>query len=300
MTEDQTRYAVLDTMGCIEVGGNDAEHFLHGQLGLDIRATGKDVAPLAAWHDARGRVRALVRVVRLPSAFLLLLPRPHAAQVVAKLRMFVLRADVTLSHTEGRFLAALLGTPPASLTARFGPSGDVANGVAHGDGVICVSLGVRLRHLVAASATSLDAVLGPLKSTSAAAAELAEIELGLPSVGPEIAERYLPQMLNLDLLGAMSFDKGCYPGQEIIARTQNLGTVKRRLARFRVPGDEAVAVGEDILGRDGTNVGGVVRSAADAGRNEILGVVRVDALDGALHALDDRPLQRLDLPYLLP
>jgi folate-binding protein YgfZ len=297
MTPQQTRYAVLDTIGCIEVGGNDAEGFLHGQLGRDVRAIGKDIAPLAAWHDARGRVRALVRVVRLPSAFLLLLPQAHAAQVVAKLRMFVLRSDVTLSHPTGRFVAALLGTPPGSLTARFGPGSDIANGVVHGDGVISIPLGPGLTHLVADSAAALDAVLGPLERTSAAAAELAEIELGLPSVGPEVAERYLPQMLSLDLIGAMSFDKGCYPGQEIIARTQNLGSVKRRLARFRVVGGAPLAVGDDILDANGASVGGVIRSAAEGGKSEVLAVVQLDASSkDALH-VDGHLLERLALPY---
>jgi folate-binding protein YgfZ len=167
------------------------------------------------------------------------------------------------------------------------------------DNEIRLRLGSALTLLIA-PAQEMQRWVERLPAAPAADAERAEIHLGLPLVSASLRGLFLPQMLNLDLLGAMSFDKGCYPGQEIIARTQNLGTVKRRLARFRVPGDEAVAVGEDILGRDGTNVGGVVRSAADAGRNEILGVVRVDALDGALHALDDRPLQRLDLPYLLP
>jgi folate-binding protein YgfZ len=136
-----------------------------------------------------------------------------------------------------------------------------------------------------------------LQPTTDAAVELAEIRLGIPTVTPAIAERFVAQMLNLDLLGALSFDKGCYPGQEIIARVHNLGGVKRRARRYALraaapaPGT-VVASGEQAVGE-------VVRAAPTHDGCELLAVVD-HAAAGSQLTCAGAALVELALPFAAP
>ncbi|MDH3421105.1 MAG: tRNA-modifying protein YgfZ, partial [Gammaproteobacteria bacterium] len=132
-------------------------------------------------------------------------------------------------------------------------------------------------------------------------AELAEIRLGLPVISAELRGQFLPQMLNLDLLGGVAFDKGCYPGQEIIARAQNLGTVKRRLLRFTRDDGTLPAPGSELQDVARTAVGTVVRAARSTCGIELLAVIRLDAVRGPLATEDapDLPLSVAGLPYTI-
>ncbi len=116
------------------------------------------------------------------------------------------------------------------------------------------------------------------------------VEHGYPFIGSEQMEQFTPHMLNFDLLDAISMDKGCYPGQEIVARTHYKGATKRRTLRF--VSDEAVTVGEKVS-LDGRDIGEVLNVAGTS----LLAVVPVDKADAGLQVNDTR-LQRVDLPYL--
>ncbi len=129
------------------------------------------------------------------------------------------------------------------------------------------------------------------------AAALAEIGLGIPSITPAVADRFVAQMLNLDELGAVSFDKGCYPGQEIIARVHNLGGVKRRARRYAAP-TAPPALGAPVHAAD-VQVGEVVRSAATESGCELLAVVE-HAAAGAALTCGGATLRELPLPFAVP
>ena len=124
--------------------------------------------------------------------------------------------------------------------------------------------------------------------------------LGEPEVYPATSEEWVPQMLNLDLLGGVSFSKGCYTGQEIVARTHHLGRIKRRLFRYHLTCDDLPAVGSGLL-RGETRVGEVVRVARSAGRAELLGVVSLDASGAGLVTEQGRATCTPEpLPYEVP
>lgn len=256
-------------LAVIVAEGPDAGVFLEGQLGRSLPALDAPQGALAAWHDAKGRVQGLFRVFRpADERFWLTTPRRAAAGVVADLGRFVLRSQVALDVDAGDIdCVALLGDcadvlsePPAYndlLTARLG------TGL-----VIGVGANAALRQLLAS-----------LPTAAAADVELAEIRLGLPSVDAQLRGEFLPQMLDLDRLGAIEFDKGCYPGQEIIARSQHRGTIKRRLAHFRcASGTHTPAAGDRIVDRDGNRVGRTVRAALTADGSELLAVVELAAM----------------------
>lgn len=290
------QFAALTDSVCLEVRGADAAAFLHGQLSRTIADLGPEDAPLAGWADARGRLRALFRVLRLPERWLLLTPRDGADALVKKLRMFVLRANVTIAPAPDLAVAAVLGDATAWLARHELPAATAPNHLVRHADVTFVRASSSYWQLVG-SPSALETVRAELGATTDAAVALAEIGLGIPAITAAVAERYVAQMLNLDLVDAVSFDKGCYPGQEIIARIHNLGGVKRRARRYAAEGTPP-PIGAAVLAGDAT-VGEVVRTAPTAAGCELLAVVEHAAAASALRC-NGSELRELALPFAIP
>jgi folate-binding protein YgfZ len=288
--------ALLDTI-CLEARGADADAFLHAQLSRAVADLDATMAPLAGWADPRGRVRALVRICRLPDRWLLIAPRDGADDLLKKLRMFVLRSKVTLARANDVAVTALLGKDDEWLASRGVPAADTRpNRLVRRDDSTFVRIGPDYWQVLGAPA-ALASLIADLAEASAADAALAEIALGIPAITPPLAEHYVAQMLNLDELDAVSFDKGCYPGQEIIARVHNLGGVKRRARRYGAPA-EPPAIGAAVLAA-GAQVGEVVRSAPARPGCELLAVVDHAAASSPL-TCRGAPLAELPLPFAVP
>lgn len=285
----------------MRVRGRDAAAFLQAQLTQDILALDSGHAGLAAWLDPKGRVLVTLEVVPDRDSWLLLVPADAAASVLARLERYVLRADVALGLDDTTKVYALIGDAAEWLDEHGIELGDAPRSLRrHGD-VVWIREASRLVRAVAPQ-KALEAAFVRLESASADEIALAEIGLGWPSIGAALAERYVPHMLNLERLGAVAFDKGCYPGQEVVARVHNRGAVKRRAARFRV-GGPAPAVGEALADAEGAEAGEVVRAAQSGGTAELLAVVRLEALAGPLFvagADGQRELERLALPFEHP
>lgn len=268
---------------CIHARGADAEDFLRGQLTQNPPAPGDAGCSLAGWSDARGRVRAVFRVLRRADRLLLVTEREHAAAVLGKLRMYVLRARVELEPDDLLANAAVVGDAAAWLASRRVPLAAAPGAAASTGELFWLRLGPELLHVVGPAA-EVDRLGANLAEGPTEHAELAEIRLGIPRIGAALAERYLPQMLNLDRLDAVSFDKGCYPGQEVIARLHHLGQVKRRMRRFTGDAPGVVpAPGTSLVDEGGTPVGEAVRAASVAGSMELLAVVQLDAAASPLY-----------------
>ena len=288
------RYCRRADTALIEVAGSDARTFLHAQLSLAIPALPWDTAPLAGWHDPKGRVRALFRLVPTTRRWLLVTPRASAAELVAKLRMFVLRSDVRIAVDDDVELVSVVGGTQERF-ARLGiPSGD-DNAMTENDGICRLRIGPELAYLIG-PADALTDLVADCEEAPGALAELAEMELGIAAIPARLEHDFVAQMLNLERLGAISFDKGCFPGQEVIARIHNLGSVKRRAQRFAVEPGARIESGAPVHDAADTVVGQVVRAAEAGERCELLAVVGLDAATQALY-VDRRPLRRLSLPW---
>ena len=291
----------LADTGLIEVAGADADAFLDAQLSRNVSADPTMRATLAGWHDARGRVLALPWALWTGRHWLLLIRGGDTDALVRRMQLFVLRADVRLRNAGADWEAvAVVGSQHSSTAppfAELGPHpGDVAK---DGDGIHVIRVGRRLSYAIAPRTRPRN-FLDQLADGSAETAAAEEIQLGLVSLTPQLAGRFTAHMLNLDHLGAVSFDKGCYPGQEVVARTQNLGSVKRRVFLFGAKLPQAPAVGAALLDAGGSQVGEVVRAVA-LGENgvKLLAVVRVDAVSGVLACASEpgAPLTREALPW---
>jgi folate-binding protein YgfZ len=276
MSDAGPQFSRLTDHAVIAISGRDARAFLHAQLTQDINAVSADRGTLAAWADARGRVRALFYVVPTAERRLLVTSADLVGVLLPKLRMFVLRADVALAHEETLSVAAIVGDAIAWARGERIDLPRAAYALRLAREVFWLRLGPDLLYAIGPN-EALHAACATLEQGPATVAELAAIRLGLPVIDAALTQRYTPHMLNLERLGAVSFDKGCYPGQEVVTRTENLGSVKRRLRHFAAPTARVPARGAALLDADGQPAGEVIRAAPSATGIELLAVARLDA-----------------------
>lgn len=273
--------ARLSRYGMLSASGEDARAFLHAQLTNDILRLPADRAALAGWCSAKGRLLASFLVVPRDAGFLLQLARDLAPSVAKRLAMFVLRAKVKIAdESDGIGQLGLWGDESEVRLASMGlelPKAPFA--VAALGGLTAVRFAVD-RFLLVGGAAALERAereLG-LPLTGEDAWALQEIRAGRPFISAATQDHFVPQMVNLEQLGGVDFQKGCYPGQEIVARTQYRGQLKRRMVRARAPAGTDLRPGQDLFADDlpGQPSGTVV----DAARGELLAVLPL-AFSGA-------------------
>jgi tRNA-modifying protein YgfZ len=245
--------ARLTRYGLLSVTGAEARAFLHAQLTNDIEHLAPDRWVLAGWCSAKGRLLASFLVIPSPTGFMLQLARDLAAPVAKRLSMFVLRAKVKITDESDAWTQH--GVWEADLS---GP--DVAW---HGN-IATVRVGPR-RFLQLGPA----AALGEEPNGDEVQWTLQEIRAGRPLITQATQDQFVPQMVNFDTIGGVDFRKGCYPGQEIVARAQYRGQVKRRMVHARAPAGVTLAPGQEFNG------GTVVDVAPSEGGAELLAVVPV-------------------------
>jgi tRNA-modifying protein YgfZ len=278
----------------LRMSGADRVAFLQGQLTQDLALLTPHAVVSGAFLSPQGRVLALTSLVERDGAIVLVVPADLAGDLLERLRRYVLRSKVALLLPgEALAVAALLPDSPAELEAEFGAADRPHQRLA-GD----LSL-VRLtdRALLLGPAAALAARAGPaVAGATPAAWELAAVRSGEPAVLAATSGEWIPQMLNLDLLAAVSFTKGCYTGQEIVARTQHLGRIKRRMFRY-CSADPAVPAPGAPLFLAGAKVGEVVRAAPAPPGAELLAVVNLEARDRPLEAAGGARFAPAPLPY---
>jgi folate-binding protein YgfZ len=228
----------LPALASLLVRGDDARSFLQNQLSSDVALVTDTSGQLSGWHDPKGRVLAFLRVLPHREGFLLVMHAGLLASVEKRLRMFVLRARVTIEPGP-----AVYGVSAETLATLLAPGASLpeADESAPAGALPAIVAGrFSAMRLPGTAGWLLAGELSPEQVADDAAAlaawERAELEAGLPEVYPETSGEFVAQMLNLDRIGAVSFTKGCYPGQEIVARAHHLGRVKRRAQVFRLPG----------------------------------------------------------------
>lgn len=263
----------LPFLTTLRFDGPDATTFLQGQLTADVRLLADGRTQLAAANTPQGRVVALLRLRQQGEAILALLPKELAEPLAAQLKRYVLRAKVRIELDERPVAWLDEGTPvpEGSLVSQYDPTRRVA----------------LLPEGVAVPAIAPDAE---------ARWRAADVSAGQPQVDAETSGQFVAQMLNLDLLDGISFQKGCYTGQEIVARTQHLGRIKRRMLRYRA-GPGPLPSPLSALLQDGQKAGEVLTAAPAGDGVELLAVTNLEAASKPLVLDDGRSLEPLPLPY---
>jgi folate-binding protein YgfZ len=275
----------------LAVTGDDAAAFLHAQLTNDVQSLPPGAAQWNGWCSAKGRLLATFMLLRAADGFRLMLPAEIAPAVAKRLAMFVLRSKVKIADVgEDTTRLAFAGKTAGVIVARYwGFTPDPMRSVEK-DGATCIALDAE-RFVILAPTDRAPALWAILAENATPAGPDAWswslIQAGIPVVTAATQEAFVPQMANFELVGGVSFRKGCYPGQEIVARTQYRGILKRRMARVHAAGEPRPAPGESVYsGAFGEQAAGAIVNAAPApgGGYDALAVAQLEALaSGDLH-----------------
>ncbi|MBK5963176.1 folate-binding protein YgfZ [Thiocystis minor] len=298
----------LSHLGLIAVRGADADTFLQGQLTNDIREVTATHTHLSGYCSQKGRLLASFRVMRIADTLYLQTPAERSPDALKRLRIFILRSKVVLEDASNDLI-------------RIGIAGDRLADLLAGQGLIlperdndCASdetlSVIRLPGAIPrCEILGPFAAIGPLWDQLAGQATpanrldwtLLDVRAGIPNIHSQTAEVFIPQMINLQLIDGVSFHKGCYTGQEVVARMQHLGKIKRRMYLAEVDSPAPPQPGEELHAPSSTSqqaAGWVVDAAPiDEGRHALLAVVEVSAAEGGEVRLGEQgPVLRLQAP----
>ncbi len=248
----------------ISVSGPDAAKFLQGQLTCDVREITPTQSGLGAYCNHKGRVLVIFRIFYHNEKYYLFLPTAMTESTLKILKKFAVFSKVTLAiETSWLKLAAAGAKIETLLATHFLNLPQQINNISHTETMVIIRIaGAEPRYQIFAPPDLLQKLIhqGSVFSNEAAPKiwQLQNIAAGIPEIYPETFEMFTPHMLNLDQLGAVSLQKGCYVGQEIIARTQYLGKSKRRLTNITASTNEIITPGTHIVNEQQQEVGQVV------------------------------------------
>jgi tRNA-modifying protein YgfZ len=274
----------LTHLAILDITGEDAQTFLQNQIPGDIRLVNRESAQISGWCTAKGRLLTTFMLWQIDGGYRLVLARDLRDSVAKRLKMFVLRLKVQVTCSEDQLLGLL--NPPDALNELNLPAASWQ--VIQDRGITVVRLDPG-RCLISGSADAIQHLVSEAPDGTVDAWLRADVSEGLPIVTQATTEHYVPQMVNLDRLGGVSFKKGCYPGQEIVARTHYLGKIKRHL--YRVSATSPIAAGQEVRAAslNGQSCGSLLTAtpAADGSQWLALAVLQRDAVDGALSVESD-------------
>ncbi len=307
---EQTSICALSHLGLIRIGGEDAANFLQNQFTNDVREVTESNSQLSAWCSPKGRALTCFRLFMMDGYYYMLLPYALVSPIRERLARYVLMSRVTQEESSDRFATMGLAGPQAEELLRklFTTIPAGINEVLHQVGCSILRVpGSFPRFVIVGEAARLIPLWLTLSTKTQPIASncwrLLDIQAGLPSVYPETVEAFVPQMINLQAVGGLSFTKGCYPGQEVVARMQYLGKLKRRMYRaivdtdiFPKPGD-----GLRISGSDHRTGKIVDAQPAAQGGYELLAVMEIASVEAAekicLESSDEAIIRFMELPY---
>jgi len=303
----------LSHQGLISVDGEDAADFLQGQLTNDVRSVSQQHSQLSAYCTHKGRMLANFRVFKRDNSFYLRLPLSLLEPTLKRISMFILMSKVSIKDSSNALVRLGVSGPTAdeqlnSLISKLPKKVDDAV-QANGYSVIKVA-GAHPRYEIYGELApmqklwdNLDVHAAPV---GAGAWEMLDIQAGIPTIYPETSEAFVPQMTNMQVINGVSFQKGCYTGQEVVARMQYLGKLKRRMFRVKIDTNDTVNPGDKLFSTDSSSAQGagqIVSAQQDPeGGYSALAVVNIsDTESGYLQLHDENGpgVSVEDLPYAI-
>ncbi|WP_454710667.1 CAF17-like 4Fe-4S cluster assembly/insertion protein YgfZ [Cupriavidus nantongensis] len=300
-------------LGLVRVAGDDAASFLHTQLTNAVEDLAPGAARLAGYCSPKGRLLATFLMWRDADGIVLQLSAEIQPAVQKRLSMFVLRAKAKLSDiTPTHAIVGVAGAGAAQALAAAGlPAPQAPFAVDSADGISVIRLpdgAGQPRWQIVLPTGRADAVRAALSATLQAAApalwDWLEVQSGLPRIVAATQEQFVPQMINFELVGGVNFRKGCYPGQEVVARSQYRGTLKRRMWLVQGEGEVPAPAAEIYRPEDPGQPCGMIVNAAPAPSGGWAGLaeLKIDAAGSALRlgSADGAALATATLPYAVP
>jgi len=301
-------------LGLILVNGDDAESFLQNQLSNDINQIDETQFQLSSYSTAKGRMLSIFQVVRISNGFILITPNSMVETLLSRLQMFVIQAKVSLANASDHFARFALQTDNRDII-KHPDLPELEGRVIQNDSLISLRLGSldqQNRYLVLClSADDAKSMWNEFKQhlpvANFDAWRLSQIKSGIPIIYPQTSEEFVLQMANLDLLEGVSFKKGCFPGQEIIARMHYLGKLKRRLflTSFKtdqcpLPGDDIIVQGAESPDGSGKVVDAVIDDTGTCYCLYIAQIKKVTSNELRLFKQSQIPMTAINMPYPVP
>ena len=294
--------------GLLAVTGDDAASFLQNQFSNDVKAVSEQQSQLNSYCTPKGRILSVFRLFKIGDSYYLRMPITLIESIQKRLQMYVLRSKVQLTNASTSFARFGLAGPGASAQLEA-----ITNSVPSEINIMVSNAEQHITRLpgnerfeVYTSTEQAELLWSQLKSHAQTKTNdcwpLLDILAGIPTIYPETSEHFVPQMTNLQLINGVSFKKGCYPGQEIVARMQYRGTLKRRMHLVQLPGTPP-APGSNIISISGgkPHEAGEIVDARQASDSNSLGlaVLQVSRLEHPLHIENENgpKLGLLELPY---
>ncbi len=304
-------FADLSHFGLLEFSGEGAQSFLNGQLSCDVVGLSPWHAQYGSYSTPQGRMLASFLLWRAADTYCMQLPRNMCDLVRKRIAMFILRSKVKVTDvSNGWTLFGVAGTNAAqAIKKKLGQVPSAPMEMTTTENVFILRLdATRFQLIVAADHAPQisNTVADETTPASHAAWDLLDIRAGIPFITPKTQEQFVPQMTNLDLIGGVSFSKGCYPGQEIVARTHYRGKLKQRMYLARIDTANPPHAGDKVFSSDlGAQAAGTIINAAPApeGGYDALAVLQIEsAAGGDTHwkSLEGPQLQLRPLPYEIP
>jgi len=302
-------FALLEESGLIRFYGTDAGAFLQTQLTNDASLVTGQNSQITGYCNPKGRLLGLLHLIANGDDYIAITDKNMVPALIKRLRMFVMRSAVKIEDlSEEWAVAGVWGTGAeefmraADYSSTNSPNLSVHSSVHASVTAVCAGFSQPAYRLIGPHEPLAELLCSePSSLTSSNQWRLQTVNAGQPGLYSVTAEAFIPQMINLDLIDGVSFQKGCYPGQEIVARTRYLGKLKKRMFLFEATGSE-IAPGELIYTPGTDQSVGTVVDVATVGNNQsrLLAVVRITALLEPLKASGGATLSQLALPYPVP
>ena len=286
-SNEENKFIVLDKTATIRVEGDDRIQFLQGQLTQDINLISQDKALYAGFCNPKGRVLAFMLCYAAHESIHIQLDNSIKESILKKLKMYVLRSKVSLNLLEETFISiGFLGSNVLFELDIQTPK-NYLDIVQYHD-IMIMRIGKNSERYQLMGETSKVNEFIKLNFSAYSTMSLGDwnnlnILDGIPDIYPATQEIFIPQSLNMDLIEGINFKKGCYTGQEIVARTHYLGKVKRRMYRAFIKSQVDLNPGDQVLNKNGEDIGQLVRSAKENNdKTNLLIELRVDQAHEAL------------------
>ncbi len=308
---DKPTLVNLNHLVCYQVEGDDATTFLQGQFSNDINAVTSSAGQISSYCTPKGRMLAVFYICKRDDTYFLLTSEDIAVEVMKRLQMYVMRSKVSITAIDDALLMGVCCDSQAEIldTLQLTPANHHYQ-VSANESFIGMNIpSANPRYLIIgnqASAQQLQQLdTKDVNIYSAPYWQWLDIMAGLPSVTSNVQEAFVPQMANMELIDGVSFSKGCYPGQEIVARLHYLGNANRRMFRVSVEQSESINIGDDIYTHGSDQPVGKFVSVINDADNKYSGlaVLRIEAAKKnqlAIGSASGNSLQIMPLPYDVP
>jgi tRNA-modifying protein YgfZ len=296
----------------IKASGSEWRSFLQGQLSSDLQQLSTQMSQLSSYNSPKGRIMAVFRLIEAHDGVWLQLPREIQQSIQKRLSMFIMRADVTLANESDEWVCfGVCGPQARELLQPWVSHIPEQQGECVTSKDVTITLETHSANPCYQIITTPTQAVSMWKQLSEKAVcmeqeawDLQLIGAGIPNVYAVTQETWVAQMINLQLTGGVSFTKGCFTGQEVIARMQHLGTLKRQMYRAHIKTADRPEIGASLVSehsKSGQGAGRIVRVApSPQGGYEVLAVMEISAAEASPLTLEEDPtatLELLSLPY---